>query len=120
MRSSSPDHNSGHQMNTRKNSDVDRVRGNSHLNRLTKKAESWKVGVSGVPWLYTDTRLCSAAALLTLPDDRVKSSTSKGLQVDGEKSESRSAAVITSVHQMATLRWEPFYSLGKLEHFSYG
>lgn len=46
---------------------------------LTKKEASWKVGVSGVPWLYTDTRLCSTVALLTLPDDRVKSSTSKGL-----------------------------------------
>lgn len=40
------------------------------------------VGVSGVPWLYTDTRLWSAVALLTLPDDRVRSSTSKGL--DGQ------------------------------------
>lgn len=37
------------------------------------------MGVSGVPWLYTDTRLCSTVALLTLPDDRVKSSVSKGL-----------------------------------------
>lgn len=47
---------------------------------LTKKEVSWKVGVSGVPWLYTDTRLWSAVALLTLPDDRVKSSASKGLE----------------------------------------
>lgn len=38
------------------------------------------MGVSGVPWLYTDTRLWSAVALLTLPDDRVRSSTSKGLE----------------------------------------
>lgn len=38
------------------------------------------MGVSGVPWLYTDTRLWSAVALLMLPDDRVRSSTSKGLK----------------------------------------
>lgn len=43
------------------------------------------MGVSGVPWLYTDTRLWSAVALLMLPDDRVRSSTSKGLWKGGGK-----------------------------------
>lgn len=50
--------------------------------KLTKKEVSWKVGVSGVPWLYTDTRLWRAVALLMLLDERVRSSTSKGLKED--------------------------------------
>lgn len=81
------------------------------MRALTKKAESWKVGVSGVPWLYTDTRRCSAAALLTLPDDRVRSSTSKGLQEEEKKRrrDSRSAAVNTFVHQEAKLCKERFF-----------
>lgn len=81
------------------------------MRALTKKAESWKVGVSGVPWLYTDTRRCSAAALLTLPDDRVRSSTSKGLQEEKKKRrrDSRSAAVNTFVHQEAKLCKERFF-----------
>lgn len=54
--------------------------------KLTKKEVSWKVGVSGVPWLYTDTRLWRAVALLTLPDDRVRSSTSKGLNENNKTS----------------------------------
>lgn len=48
---------------------------------LTKKEWSLKVGVSGVPWLYMDILLWSAAVLFPVPpEDGVVSSTSKGLQ----------------------------------------